>query len=157
SGPLKKLLKAVRKGSVPEGAGTAAGPALAALRDATARASDVREAFSRTFDVGRAKAFRAAQEFAADKRFREAVAWQNRAVIATMLEPLTKASTTAFKDRRREELVASYLQRYCAKNDTIGFFGPICWVRIESTGDAVTLSPHDEILAKRGVYFEQWG
>jgi hypothetical protein len=33
--------------------------------------------------------------------------------------------------RRREAIVASYWQRYSAKNDTIGFFGPLTWGRIE--------------------------
>jgi hypothetical protein len=30
--------------------------------------------------------------------------------------------------RRQEEVVAGYWQRYCAKNDTIGFFGPLARV-----------------------------
>ena len=35
------------------------------------------------------------------------------------------------QQRQHEALVASYLQRYCAKNDSIGFFGPVGWSQID--------------------------
>jgi hypothetical protein len=36
--------------------------------------------------------------------------------------------------RRREEVIASYWQRYCSKNDTIGFFGPLGWGGFSGNG-----------------------
>lgn len=39
--------------------------------------------------------------------------------------------------RRRQDVVARYWQRYCSKNDTIGFFGPLAWGRFSGTGEAV--------------------
>src|SRR5579872_1197470 len=54
---------------------------------------------------------------------REAVAWQNRHALETGIDVLLRrGSGTGPRNaqrRRHEALVASYLQRYCAKNDTI--------------------------------------
>jgi hypothetical protein len=56
---------------------------------------------------------------------------------------------------RSEEIVASYWQRYCGKNDTIGFFGPLAWGRIED--DAPPLSARSGGLVRsRHVHFEAW-
>jgi hypothetical protein len=53
--------------------------------------------------------------------------------------------------------VANYVQRYTAKNDTIGFFGPVGWARLAPEGEAIVARPAENLLDKRGVYFEQWG
>jgi hypothetical protein len=51
--------------------------------------------------------------------------------------------------------VASYWQRYCAKNDTIGFFGPLAWGRV--TDDGPPLHAHcGRLIAQRDVHFEAW-
>src|SRR3954453_5037446 len=61
------------------------------------------------------------QIVARDPAFREAVAWQNRAALANAVDKVATGSPTKpNRRRRREEVVASYWQRYCAKNDTIG-------------------------------------
>jgi hypothetical protein len=56
--------------------------------------------------------------------------------------------------RRREEVVASYWQRYCAKNDTIGFFGPLAWGRVED-GPAIAVRA-GALVAQRVVHLEVW-
>ncbi|HET8642652.1 MAG TPA: lantibiotic dehydratase, partial [Pseudonocardiaceae bacterium] len=67
----------------------------------------------------------------------------------------TAPRNTAF--RRWEALVVSYLQRYCAKNDTIGFFGPVGWARVEDGHPgAITIRPGPDLLASRDVYLENW-
>jgi hypothetical protein len=72
---------------------------------------------------------------ASDRRFREAVTWQNPAAFANAVVKVAEASPAKpSKARQREEIVASYWQRYCAKNDTIGFFGPLAWGLIETEG-----------------------
>ncbi len=72
---------------------------------------------------------------ARDPLFREAVTWQNPAVMANAIAKVADgASGKPSRVRQREEVVASYWQRYCAKNDTIGFFGPLAWGRLVDDG-----------------------
>ncbi|RZU53335.1 amino acid adenylation domain-containing protein [Krasilnikovia cinnamomea] len=101
---------------------------------------------------------------AADPAFREAITWQNRHALTTGVDPLLRAGPAparrASKHRQHEALVASYLQRYCAKNDTIGFFGPVGWAGFVD-GDAVTVehaqpSQVGRLVDRRTVYLEGW-
>src|SRR5262249_53092602 len=69
------------------------------------------------------------------------------------LEPERRNTQT----RQHEALVASYLQRYCAKNDTIGFFGPVGWSSIDDEpGIRVTHPVQGRPLAARVTYLEGW-
>jgi hypothetical protein len=58
----------------------------------------------------------------ADPSFREAVTWQNQA-LAQRLRDAGAGTARRTKERQRELTIANYLQRYCLKNDTIGFSG----------------------------------
>src|SRR5688572_20648467 len=72
---------------------------------------------------------------ASDPRFREAVTWQNPAALANAVDRVAAGGAAKpSRTRQREEIVASYWQRHCAKNDTIGFFGPLAWGRIADEG-----------------------
>src|SRR6202035_1219433 len=86
-----------------------------------------------TAAVGRLSA--ALHEAASLPALREAVAWQNRHALTTGIDALVRRGPQPAKrnaqHRQHEALVASYLQRYCAKNDTIGFFGPVGWAQID--------------------------
>jgi hypothetical protein len=92
--------------------------------------------------------------------FREAVTWQNRQVLDTGLDALLRRDPGAARNadhRRRETLVATYLQRYCAKNDTIGFFGPVGWARLdEGDGIRVARAEPPALVDERTVYLEGW-
>jgi hypothetical protein len=95
---------------------------------------------------------------ASDARFQEAVTWQNPAALANaVLKVASRAPTKPpSRARGREEIVASYWQRYCGKNDTIGFFGPLAWGRIEDDGPLL----HAEsgvLVRNRHVHLESWG
>jgi hypothetical protein len=92
---------------------------------------------------------------AADPRFREAVTWQNRPAVETALDGLLRKppGTDNAKTRQQQRLVAKYLQRYCAKNDTIGFFGPIGWATLG--GDA-HFTPGPTLLSARATFLEPW-
>jgi hypothetical protein len=109
-----------------------------------------------------ARAQRSASEtlrrWAADDRFREAITWQNRSVLSDVLDALLRKPLGAsdFKTRRRELVVASYLQRYCTKNDTIGFFGPIGWGRLEDGEVPIVANARTPLLDRRTVRFEHW-
>ncbi|HEY0194604.1 MAG TPA: lantibiotic dehydratase [Kofleriaceae bacterium] len=97
-------------------------------------------------------------EVARMPRFREAVIWQNRTVIQTGIEPLLRRPPGASDRKTREykQMVASYLQRYCTKNDSIGFFGPIGWATFDDALSAPRLVPGPALLDRRTVYFEHW-
>src|SRR5215468_8331007 len=93
---------------------------------------------------------------AADPLFQEAVAWQNRQALVTQIRTIAHSSPqSASKRRRRETVVANYWQRYCAKNDMIGFFGPLAWGRIRDDGPAVVTRSRG-LIAEREVHFETW-
>ncbi|MGH9850785.1 MAG: lantibiotic dehydratase [Blastocatellia bacterium] len=53
-------------------------------------------------------------------------------------------------------MIANYWQRYCAKNDTIGFFGPVGWARFVPEGEPVNARSGPTLLANRRVFFEVW-
>ncbi|HET6865796.1 MAG TPA: lantibiotic dehydratase [Solirubrobacteraceae bacterium] len=92
-----------------------------------------------------------------DPMFQEAVTWQNPAALDNaVLKVANSCSTKPSKQRQREELVASYWQRYCAKNDTIGFFGPLSWGRICDTGSALHFRS-GALVRDREVHLEAWG
>lgn len=95
---------------------------------------------------------------ASDERFRQAVLWQNRNAVATGIDWLLRQPITATDNqtRKNERLVASYLQRYCVKNDTIGFFGPVGWARFVDGDLAIAQRPGASLLAERTVYYEYW-
>src|SRR3954447_9297026 len=59
-------------------------------------------------------------EVARDPRFREAVAWQSRESLANAIDKLAAGRGSPSSRRRWADVTASYWQRYCAKNDTIG-------------------------------------
>lgn len=92
--------------------------------------------------------------------FREAVTWQNRHARRTALDLLVRQGGGTVKRnsqrRQHEEMVASYLQRYAVKNDTVGFFGPVGWARVVPEGEVVRLRAGDRVIAAREVYFENW-
>ena len=93
---------------------------------------------------------------AGDPAFREAVTWQNRAALHNAVDKVATGSPTGGSTRRRrEEVVAYYWQRYCAKNETIGFFGPLAWGRLEDSGPPIGYRA-GSVVARRSVHFEQW-
>ena len=95
------------------------------------------------------------RDLAADPAFREAVTWQNRDVLANAVDGLLKAAGQTSNQRRREEIVARYWQRYCAKNDTIGFFGPLAWGELRDDGPALTQRSR-ALIRERTVHMETW-
>ncbi|MFC8407940.1 lantibiotic dehydratase [Streptomyces griseoincarnatus] len=101
------------------------------------------------------------QEVAARPRFQAALAWQNPAVLRTGIAPFLRWNPDTDKrssmPRQREELVAHYWQRFCVKNDTIGFFGPVGWGRWDlAATDAVATRAGDTFLTASAVYFSGW-
>jgi hypothetical protein len=108
------------------------------------------------FDAAAGRAAAATAELAQDDRFREALAWQNRTFLATCVDRDAQRPRRDSGARHREAAIASYLQRYATKNDSIGFFGPIGWASWQPAGPAATVNPGPALLARRTVYFESW-
>jgi hypothetical protein len=108
------------------------------------------------FDASIGRVTAAIGAVARDARFREAVAWQNRAFVRSGLDRVGPGTPRDSRTRRRETAIASYLQRYTTKNDSIGYFGPVGWARWQSTGPAVRATPGAQLLSRRTVYFETW-
>jgi hypothetical protein len=159
----KRLGQAIRRlkaHGVPSltGASPQADELLSALAALSAQTRARRQALEDAYEADRSHGVRGLREAAGDDRFREAVAWQNPHVLSRAIDLLLKQPPTAtdFKARQREALVASYLQRYCLRNETIGFFGPVGWARWEGSGPALTLHTSGALVEKRTTYFEYW-
>ena len=96
------------------------------------------------------------QEVARNPAFQEAVTWQSREALASAVVKLAGGERASpGRLRRREEIVASYWQRYCAKNDTIGFFGPLAWGSFDESGPAASVRA-GELVRERIVHLEVW-
>jgi len=130
------------------------------LRIAIQQVETTRLAFDEKFSTSWKQTTAAIREIVGSPAFREAITWQNRAVLQTALDPLLRnspnGSSRSSKDKQHEELVASYWQRYCAKNDTIGFFGPVGWARFAPEVEYLTTRPHDQVVTSRTTYWEVW-
>jgi hypothetical protein len=95
-------------------------------------------------------------EVAADPAFAEAVIWQNRSAYRTAVAKIAgRGAESGNRRRQRDGVVAGYWQRYCSKNDTVGFFGPLAWGAIHDDGPAVAVRSRG-LVAAREVHFESW-
>lgn len=130
-------------------------PATAAC-DRLIQGSGDRAAAEQAFESGREVTAAALVRFAGRRDFIEALTWQNRGVIDSAIRPfLARPGAQNSGARRKQQLIASYLQRYCSKNDTVGFFGPIGWATIDP--DARTsLEPGPNLVSVREVSLEHW-
>jgi hypothetical protein len=94
------------------------------------------------------------EALAREPRFREAVCWQNPAVLHNCLDKLNAGG--ASERHRRIRTAVKYIQRYSVKNDTIGFFGPVAWGQIDPASDGIVCCPGADLVELRRVYFERW-
>ncbi|GAA0210864.1 hypothetical protein GCM10010492_05790 [Saccharothrix mutabilis subsp. mutabilis] len=161
---LRRVGRLVRKGRFAEARAALDGPAevdaaLAAAALAAARHEAALAHFTERFEACRANTAEVLHQISGDPKFREAVAWQNPRALQTAVDALhkTRSKTRNVDYRRWEHTVVSYLQRYCAKNDTIGFFGPVGWARVEDDAEqALSVRPGPDLVDRRTVYLENW-
>lgn len=152
--PLRKTLRALKKGACPEDTGTVVDAHLAAMREHAAAVASARKAYAKTMEDSLAAVETTVRDLAGDARLRAAVTWQNRALLANVLDPILRAEGRV--GRSRELLVARYVQRYCTKNDSIGFFGPVGWARWQADAPAFMARQGATLVASRSVHFEHW-
>jgi hypothetical protein len=154
---LTKLVRRLQRGDRSDaGAWLDASPALAIVAELEQRRDELAARWPAVLEAGLARSSEVIRKHAADPLLREAVTWQTPNAIETAFDRILAAEpgTRTRNHRRHEQLVASYLQRYCVKNDTIGFFGPICWATL--TDDDTRVEPGARVLRSRHVYWETW-
>jgi Lantibiotic dehydratase, N terminus len=123
------------------------------------RGSEAWRAFREEFAEAAVRLSVELQSIAAQDDFLRAVAWQNHRLLDSAIRPFLRwdpaKDNRNFRHRQREELIASYWQRYCVKNDTIGFFGPSGWGKL---GDCARtrFAPGERMLRSSEVFFEAW-
>jgi hypothetical protein len=117
--------------------------------------------YAAEFTAGVQRLSAALYEAACLPALREAIGWQNRHALTTGIDVVVRRGPEPGKRnaqrRQHQALVASYVQRYCAKNDTIGFFGPVGWAQIDDgPGIRITHAAPEFSLAARVTYLEGW-
>jgi hypothetical protein len=135
-----------------------AAPALAAAADGHLAGACDAAAFDAAFDAAASDLGRAVYDIACDDAFRTALTWQNPAVLGAV-DAIRRDGPEARRNlrrRHREEVIAKYWQRFCLKNDTIGFFGPICWTELGGPGPVATVRPGAALTRTRQVFLERW-
>ena len=132
--------------------------ALAALREIAERAAARRADLVALFDRESTAARASLQDMFRGGPMLEALVWQNRRVVSASVAGCLRRSPAESdsKSRKHEKALASYVQRYCVKNDTIGFFGPVGWARWSDSLDGIALRPGRHLVDRRTVHFEYW-
>ena len=105
------------------------------------------------FDVDEKAARQALAAVDEQPRLREALLWQNPAVYRRRYRAREKAGKPS-EQRKRDRALWAYASRYCAKNDMIGFFGPVVWGRW--TDGPTDVSEAGAATRQRGTFFESW-
>lgn len=90
-----------------------------------------------------------------NERLCAAALWQNHRSFDGAKRRLNQPSGPAVRRRAAENFVAMLIQRYAVKNDSIGFFGPVGWARINDV-PVILEHVHGPLIAHREVFFEEW-
>lgn len=93
----------------------------------------------------RAATTRAVADIARHESVRTALVWQNPGLVEDWFADYADRvadNPDAPLTRRgyRESMLARYAQRYCAKNESIGFFGSVGWARLSAEPDGLRVS-----------------
>lgn len=158
---LISALKRLSKGKLPDAVpGSTLESFQQRLSSAMASVAEAKERLSQEFEAAAVKLSEEIRKVASDPLFREAGLLQNSRAISRVMralarEPVGKGKR-GFKERQNEELIANYLQRYCVKNDTIGFFGPVGWAHFDREIQGMSMSPGPGLVSSSTIYFENW-
>lgn len=138
----------------------AASAAQEAYQAACTEEAAARAVFDQAYQSAAISMTRHLHAVMATDRFREALVWQNRQVLHTSVIPVLNSDPAlvarTWRYRQKEAVIVNYVQRYCTKNDTIGFFGPVGWAYASDHGPAITTRPGPSLVAARTTYFETW-
>jgi len=158
---LYRALKQLNKRRIPEPCGAAINALAEELTLLFSQAEQARVQFTNQFQAGALDSSAKIRKIAGDSQFRQAVLLQNRAAFRRVTHSFSALeqlpARRGFKERQNEELIASYLQRYCLKNDTIGFFGPVGWAKLLDAESPLSVHTGINLVSKSSIYFENWG
>lgn len=130
---------------------------LALLGGPAAAAADLedREAFAAAYRADSEAESRRLAVLARDEGVRTAIAWQNRTVYR-ILDALAAGTGKESKRKQRERTLAMYWLRYCAKAETIGFFGPAAWISVGRVREALAVDHGERLVVESRTFFERW-
>lgn len=130
------------------------------LAAAVEHLNTVRSRFNEQFSKSTQQTTESIRGIAGLPQFREAVTWQNRGLVKQALDRLLRKSEEGSvrnsRQRQYEEVIAIYWQRYCTKNDTIGFFGPVGWAQFVPEVECLAVRPGEQLFTARKTYWESW-
>ncbi len=157
---LHRALKQFNKSKVPE----KGDPSLEIYRlqfsDLCLQVQDARNQFQREFQSSVLEISARVRKMVGNSLFCQAVLLQNREAWCRVVQSLMRHGTgqvkRGFKERQNDEFIANYLQRYCLKNDTIGFFGPVGWARVVPWQTDLVARPGPALVSSSSVHFENW-
>jgi hypothetical protein len=146
------------------GAGFPADMVLAICDDPLARSADLdgadpagQRAYDKAYADAAGRLSHAIADTYADPVFQEAITWQNPGLAQFLRDhDAGPGAARRSKQRQRELVIANYLQRYCLKNDTIGFFGPVGWASAGHGTAGLVVTPGEQLISRRTTYFEVW-
>ncbi|RJS18782.1 hypothetical protein DRW03_24290 [Corallococcus sp. H22C18031201] len=148
--PPRAVLAALKAGRPVDTEGLESPERFAAWNARAAEAQAAESAFDAAVVRERDAADAALASFRREPRFLEA--------IASSSPPVAKDLLSGREGARLERQVASYLQRVCAKNETMGFFGPINYGALApeaATGVSVRWSG-PRVLRGRNTFAASW-
>ncbi|GAA3486437.1 lantibiotic dehydratase [Streptomyces cremeus] len=131
------------------------GPNAARAAEPLPDSPDARAAFGEAYRADAAAESAKLAALARDERLRTAIAWQNRTV-HRVLDALAAGTGKDSKRKQRERTLAMYWLRYCAKAETIGFFGPAAWIEVGSERRALDFQPGPGLTHRSRTSFERW-
>ena len=155
-----KMIKQLRRGELPKYDAGNAFQAVQAFAAVQQSAAEARARYKETFRTSTRKIAGRIRELCVDPLFRQAVVLQNRNALNHIIESFSHENDgprSGSKTKQHEELIANYLQRYCLKNDTVGFFGPVGWARLDAGVEGLTCKPGPDLVSTSSIYFENWG
>ncbi|MFE9960011.1 thioesterase domain-containing protein [Micromonospora sp. NPDC005299] len=142
-----------------DGLGLFAAPRAAAAADELLATGTGEDRYDKEFDEAVRASAQRLSELAADPLLREAITWQNRGALVA-LDGLARGGVDAARNvrrRDRERALLKYWQRYGGKNETVGFFGPSCWVTVDpDQPETARIRPGAGLTRRRWVWFESW-
>ena len=153
---LRKMRAAILAGKIEELRGRASAQAAA---EAWVETERTRAAFVAAYHADERSIEDRLGALSRNPRFREAMLWQglkSTQCIWRDLQPEADSRPGGKKFRQALRQMAMRVQRYCVKNDSIGFFGPVGWGWIGERTERMEMRPGHGLVAKREVFFEGW-
>jgi hypothetical protein len=154
---IRAGLRAIRR-RLKHGVVRGTSPTAVEVVYAQARASECQAAaaLARAHADGIGQELEQLRRIVEDARFHEAAVWQNRRAYTTARATLFDRRASPSQIRAAADFFARLVQRYCVKNDSVGFFGPVGWAALTDQQRECHCRPGRELTSSRRVYFEGW-